>query len=151
MYLLGTILIVCSIVAAVLAAVSYALVPRPNTLYNIAQCQERLNRYDLAILYYEQYLNLAPADAEDRPTVEASMRALRNLLGIIVVASNVAAEVWVGGRVVGVAPGEVPIPGGRHPGSVAGTGLPWATVWRLPSCSPISTTTSGTRSRASRR
>lgn len=93
---------------------SYALVPRPNTLYNIAQCQEQLNRYDLAILYYEQYLDLAPADAEDRPTVEASMRALRNLLGIIVVASNVAAEVWVGGRVVGVAPGEVPIPGGRH-------------------------------------
>ncbi|MCA9576020.1 MAG: PEGA domain-containing protein [Polyangiales bacterium] len=93
---------------------SYALVPRPNTLYNIAQCQEQLNRYDLAIRFYEEYLASAPADAEDRPTVEASMRALRNLLGVIVVSSNVPAEVWVGGRVVGMAPGEVPIPGGRH-------------------------------------
>ena len=32
---------------------SYTLVPRPNTLYNIAQCQEQLNRYDLAIRYYD--------------------------------------------------------------------------------------------------
>jgi tetratricopeptide (TPR) repeat protein len=93
---------------------SYALAPRPNTLYNIAQCQEQLNRYDLAIRFYEEYLSVAPADAEDRPSVEASMRALSNLLGVIVVSSNVPAEVWVGGRVVGTAPGEVPIPGGRH-------------------------------------
>ncbi len=93
---------------------SYAITPRPNTLYNIARCQEQLNRYDLAIRYYEQYLASAPADDEDRPTVEATMRALQNLLGVIVVRSNVAAEVWVGGRVVGAAPGEVPIPGGRH-------------------------------------
>lgn len=93
---------------------SYALAARPNTLYNIARCQEQLNRYDLAIRFYEQYLSVAPADAEDRPTVEATMRSLRNLLGVIAVSSNVAAEVWVGGRVVGSAPGEVPIPGGRH-------------------------------------
>lgn len=93
---------------------SYALAMRPNTLYNIARCQEQLNRYDLAIRYYEQYLSVAPPDAEDRPTVEATMRSLRNLLGVIVVTSNTQAEVWVGGRVVGTAPGEVPIPGGRH-------------------------------------
>ncbi len=93
---------------------SYALAERPNTLYNIARCQEQLNRYDLAIRFYEQYLSVAPADAEDRPTVDATLRSLRNLLGVIVVNSNVAAEVWVGGRVVGSAPGEVPIPGGRH-------------------------------------
>ena len=61
---------------------------RPNTLYNIARCQEQLNRYDLAIRYYEQYLSVAPPDAEDRPTVEATMRSLRNLLGVIVVTSN---------------------------------------------------------------
>lgn len=93
---------------------SLELMERPNTLYNIARCHEELFRYDLAVATYDRYLQIAPADAEDRPAVEATMRQLQMLLGTIVVQSNVAAEVWIGERVVGAAPGEVLVPGGRH-------------------------------------
>lgn len=96
---------------------SYALVERPNTLFNLAQCEEQLHRYDLAVHQYEHYLETAPADAEDRSTVEATLRSLRNLLGTIHVTLTggaTAAEVWLGDRVVGAAPGDVLVPGGRH-------------------------------------
>lgn len=93
---------------------SYRLVPRPNTLFNMAQCEERLHRYDLAISQYERYLEIAPADAEDRDTVLATLESLRGLLGTIHVEVNVPAEVWLGDRIVGVAPGDVLVPGGRH-------------------------------------
>lgn len=93
---------------------AYAIVPRPNMLYNIAQCEERLFRYDLAVKYYEQYLAEAPADAPDRSAVEAALKTLANLLGTIAVRSNVPAEVWVGERLAGEAPGDVLLPAGSH-------------------------------------
>jgi len=93
---------------------SLEIVERPNTLYNIARCQEEMHRYDLAVRAYERYQSLAPADAPDRAAVEATMRSLRALLGTIVVQSNVPATVWIGDRMVGEAPGEVLVPGGRH-------------------------------------
>ena len=93
---------------------AYALVPRSNALYNIAQCQERLFRYDLAIASYERYLAEAPADAPDRSAVEAALRTLGNLLGTVHVRCNVEAEVWVNDRLIGRAPGDVFIPAGGH-------------------------------------
>jgi tetratricopeptide (TPR) repeat protein len=93
---------------------AYGLVPRPNALYNIAQCQERLFRYDLAIASYERYLEQAPQDAPDRPAVEAALKALGNLLGTVRIASNVEAEVWADDRLIGSAPGDVFIPAGSH-------------------------------------
>lgn len=94
---------------------SFAVVPRPNTLFNLAQCQYTLHRYDLAIREYERYLQIAPADAEDRETVQAALGELRALLGTIHVTTNATeAEVWLGDRVVGVAPGDVLVPSGRH-------------------------------------
>jgi tetratricopeptide (TPR) repeat protein len=93
---------------------AYAIVPRPNALYNIAQCQERLFRYDLAIRDYKRYLSEAEADAPDRPAVEAALRTLANLLGILHVASNVPAEVWIDDRLGGEAPGDVFVPAGTH-------------------------------------
>ena len=94
---------------------SYRSVARPNTLFNLAQCEEQLHRYDLAVQQYERYLATAPADAEDRATVEVTLRSLRSLLGTIHIGVNVAsAEVWLGDRIVGVAPGDVLVPGGRH-------------------------------------
>ncbi len=93
---------------------SLALVERANTLYNIARCHEELFRYDLAVGTYERYLAIAPSDAEDRPAVDATMRQLRNLLGTISIQTNVPADVWIGERIVGSAPGEVLVPGGRH-------------------------------------
>lgn len=93
---------------------SLELVERPNTLFNVARCHEELFRYDLAVASYERYLAVAPADAPDRPAVDATMRQLRNLLGTIAARSNVPAEVWIGDRIVGEAPGEIMVPGGRH-------------------------------------
>lgn len=94
--------------------VSLRLVERPNTLFNIARCQEELFRYDLAVAAYERYMAIAPSDAPDREAVQATMRQLRNLLGTITVRSNVPAQVWIGDRQVGEAPGDVLVPGGRH-------------------------------------
>lgn len=93
---------------------AYEIVPRPNALYNIAQCQERLFRYDLAIAAYEEYLRVAPADAPDRAAVTAALGTLRNLLGVVGVASNVPAEVWIDDRLAGAAPGDVFVPAGGH-------------------------------------
>lgn len=93
---------------------AYKLIPRPNALYNIAQCQERLFRYDLAIQYYERYLQEAPADAPDRSAVEAALKTLGNLLGILHIQSNVPAEVWIDDRLAGEAPGDVYVPAGGH-------------------------------------
>lgn len=93
---------------------SYRLVPRPNTLFNLAQCEERLHRYDLAIARYQEYLRIAPEDADDRITVEETLASLRELLGTIRITTSTQAEVWLGDRIVGVAPGDVLVPGGRH-------------------------------------
>lgn len=112
----------CSGALAELSA-SYAMVPRPNTLFNMAQCQERLHRYDLAVSQYEEYLTVAPADAEDRDTVMATLESLRGLLGTIHVEVNAPAEVWLGDRIVGTAPGDVLVPGGRHAIELRSTGF----------------------------
>ena len=103
---------------------SYQLVQRPNTLFNMAQCQEQLFRYDLAVRDYERFLSVAPPDDTDRPTVEAQLRSLRNLLGTIHVTltaapgstlpANTHAEVWLDDRIVGEAPGDVLVPGGNY-------------------------------------
>ena len=84
-------------------------------LYNIGQAHERRFRYDLAMRYYRRYLEEGGPQAEDRATVEATIRTLEGLLATIHVTVNVPeAEVWVGDRQVGTAPGEVLVPGGRH-------------------------------------
>jgi tetratricopeptide (TPR) repeat protein len=93
---------------------AFRIIPRANMLYNIAQCQERLFRYDLAIKAYNRYLELAPPDAEDRPAVQAALKTLGNLLGVLHIQSNVTAEVWVDNRLAGEAPGDVYVPAGGH-------------------------------------
>lgn len=108
---------------------SFNLLARPNTLFNMAQCQEQLFRYDLAVRDYERYLEIAPADAPDRATVDAQLRALRNLLGTIRVTLTPAlpegrrAEVWLQDRIVGEAPGDVLVPGGAHSIEIRATGF----------------------------
>ena len=93
---------------------SLEIVVRPSTLFNIASCQEQLHRYDLAVSAYQRYLESAPDDDPDRPSVVATMRALSMLLGTIHIESNVPAQVWLDDRVVGEAPGDVLVPGGLH-------------------------------------
>ncbi len=94
--------------------VSLTLMERASTRFNIAQCQEELHRYDLAVRDYQRYLLAAAPEDPNRPIAEATLRALRNLLGTLHVESNVPAEVWLEDRIVGHAPGEVLVPGGHH-------------------------------------
>jgi tetratricopeptide (TPR) repeat protein len=83
-------------------------------LFNIARAHELRFRYDLALEYYQRYLDEGGPQAERRAEVQATMRTLEGLLATIDVQSNVAAEVWVDDRLVGNAPGNVRVPGGRH-------------------------------------
>lgn len=84
-------------------------------LFNMGQCAERLFRYDEAIADYRRYLAEGGEAAEGAADVHASIRALEGLLGTIVITTNVpSASVWVDGREIGSAPGEIHIPGGPH-------------------------------------
>lgn len=84
-------------------------------LFNIGQCHERLFRYDRALAYYQRYLDEGGPQAEDRATVEATMRALEGLLATLEIRVNVPrAQVWIDDREVGTAPGTIRVPGGRH-------------------------------------
>lgn len=87
---------------------------RPLILFNIARAHERLFRYDLALEYYDRFLQEAAPDAPQRGEVEGAIRVLEGLLGTLSIESNVEAEVWVDDRQVGSAPGSVRIPGGSH-------------------------------------
>jgi tetratricopeptide (TPR) repeat protein len=87
-------------------------------LFNIGQCHERMFRYDLALEFYRRYLSEGGDNAEDRATVEATIRALEGLLATLVITTNVPnAEVWVDDRQVATLSAddrEVRIPGGVH-------------------------------------
>lgn len=84
-------------------------------LSNIGRCHQGLGQYDRAMEYYERYLREGEVRAEDRAQVEASIAALRDILGTLRIEVDVAgAEVWVDDRQVGAAPGRVRIPAGRH-------------------------------------
>lgn len=87
-------------------------------LFNIGQCHERMFRYDLALDFYRRYLAEGGADAEDRATVEATIRTLDGLLATLVITANVPnTEVWVDERQVATLSAEnreVRIPGGVH-------------------------------------
>jgi tetratricopeptide (TPR) repeat protein len=83
-------------------------------LHNLAACNERLFRYDLAVELYEEYLRRAPPTENDRERVSAVLETLRSLLATLVVESSVAGEVWLDDRRLGAAPGKWRVPAGRH-------------------------------------
>lgn len=84
-------------------------------LYNIARAHERRFRYDLALQYYRRYLDEGGERAPRREAVLGTLETLEGLLSTIHVRVNVEeAEVWREDRQVGVAPGDVLVPGGRH-------------------------------------
>ncbi len=83
-------------------------------LYNIGQAHERRFRYDLAMQYYGRYLSEGGPNAPDRVQVQASITALEGLLATLHITSNVPAQVWVEGRMMGESPGDVLVPAGRH-------------------------------------
>ena len=55
---------------------SHKLSKNPLLLYNIALVMEQAQMEDLALMYYRRFLKEAPADAAQRPTVEASVKTL---------------------------------------------------------------------------
>jgi tetratricopeptide (TPR) repeat protein len=83
-------------------------------LHNLATCNERLFRYDLAVELYEEYLRRAPPTETDRGEVSAILETLRSLLATLVVESSVAGEVWLDDRRLGIAPGKWRVPAGHH-------------------------------------
>ena len=83
-------------------------------LHNLAACNQRLFRYDLALSLYEEYLRRAPKDEPDREAVRAVTQTLRSLLGTLVVETAVPAELWVDDRLLGTAPGRWLVPTGVH-------------------------------------
>lgn len=87
---------------------------RPLILFNIARAYERLFQYDLALQYYNRFLQEAAPDAPQRGEVQGIIRALEGFLATLQITSNVAAEVWVDDHHAGNAPGSVRVPGGRH-------------------------------------
>ncbi len=52
---------------------------RPELLFNVAQCYDRLRRDEDAVVAFERYLEALP-DAENRAQVEARIRALREAI-----------------------------------------------------------------------
>lgn len=58
---------------------AYQRSERPVLLYNIGQCYDRLRRDEEAVQAFERYLEAVPG-AENRPQVEARLRALREAI-----------------------------------------------------------------------
>jgi tetratricopeptide (TPR) repeat protein len=85
-----------------------------QTLYNIGLCHERLFRYDQALRFYNQYLKRCRVDDEHRNIVKVTVETLQGLLATLRVKVNVKAEIWVDDRLIGYAPSDVLVPGGRH-------------------------------------
>jgi tetratricopeptide (TPR) repeat protein len=83
-------------------------------LHNLAACNERMFRYDVAVGLYEEYLRRAPPNEQDRAEVTAIVGTLRSLLATLVIESSVAGEVWLDDRRLGTAPGTWNVPAGSH-------------------------------------
>lgn len=97
---------------------------RYMALSNIGRCYQSMGQYDRAMQYYERYLREAPAEAEDRAVVEGSIATLNDLLGTldVTIEGPASAEVWTDNRLLGVAPGSLRLPGGRHVLEIRATG-----------------------------
>ena len=87
---------------------------RYSVLSNIAACHERLFHYDLAIAFYQRYLDEGGESIEDRAEVEARIHTLDQLLATLTLVSNVPADVWIDDRIAGRAPGVIRVSPGRH-------------------------------------
>jgi tetratricopeptide (TPR) repeat protein len=85
------------------------------TLYNIASCYQRMLRYELAIEFYERYLQEAPPDDSERAEIRGRLAALKDLLATLKVEANVAsAELLIDGHPSGKTPARVLVTAGLH-------------------------------------
>jgi hypothetical protein len=96
---------------------SYAEVPRPRTMYNIALCEEATGKYQAAVDHYQQFL----IEAESRDTdflalARAKLTALRTRIGAIlrVDSDPPGASVRINGLVKGHTPLRLDMLKGKH-------------------------------------
>ncbi len=116
-------------------------------LYNIGHCHERRFRYDVALTYYQRYLDEGGRGEEGHEAVEANVRTLGELLSTLHVETSAAsAEVFVDGRPVGAAPGDVRVPAGLHVISVRADGyVPAERELEIPAAGQLSLSLQPTR------
>jgi outer membrane receptor for ferrienterochelin and colicins len=65
---------------------AFALVPRPELLYDMARCIEALGRPDEATIYYERFLVARP-DTPERANIERAIVRLRAVVAAAIEAS----------------------------------------------------------------
>lgn len=86
-------------------------------LYNVGRCQEQLFQYGDALESYRRYL-AEGGDRTDPPVAAAARQKINELeqrLATVTIQTNAErAEVWVDGRQIGTAPGDVVVTGGQH-------------------------------------
>lgn len=85
---------------------AYTLSKKPDLLYNIAQCWERLGDLARSISYYNRYLTESP-NATDADKVKLRIGSLKKRLGRTAIAlksGTPGAEVFVDGRKIGTLP-----------------------------------------------
>ena len=87
---------------------SYAEVPRPRTMYNIAVCEEELGRFKEAIRHYQKFLANAEArDATNLSRTREKLAALRSKIGAVVLVKSIPSKATV--RVNDVVKGHTPL------------------------------------------
>jgi tetratricopeptide (TPR) repeat protein len=98
---------------------AFRLDPDPGLVFNVGQAWEKLGNVANALRSYREYLRLSPR-ADDRPTVEASVRNLearlreRGVQQVSVYSSPAGADVVLDGRALGRTPWTGEIAPGRH-------------------------------------
>ena len=98
--------------------------PQPNSYYNLADLQRRMERLDKAIATYQKYLEVAPS-APDKQEVLGIIDQLQHSPGTLVVDGDEPhALVLVDGKVVGPSPQVLQLPAGEHMADrIAPTGM----------------------------
>jgi hypothetical protein len=96
---------------------SYAEVPRPRTMYNIALCEEATGKFQDAVDHYQQFLIEAEArDADFLSLARAKLTALRKRIGAIlrIETDPPGAAVRINGKLKGHTPLRLDMLEGKH-------------------------------------
>jgi hypothetical protein len=96
---------------------SYAEVPRPRTMYNIAVCEEETGKYQAAIDHYQEFLNEAEArDADFLALARDKLVALKKRIGAVLKVNSepAGATVRVDGQIKGHTPLRLDLVAGTH-------------------------------------
>lgn len=91
-----------------------AVSPQPNTYYNLADLQRRMERIEDAIKSYKKYLELA-AGAPDRAEVEKLIAELENAPAFVTIdGEEPGAIILLDGKLLGPSPQTLRVPAGKH-------------------------------------